>query len=72
IFASLDPVALDQACVDAVNAAPAINGTALTDRNYGGTGEKFGHIHPDTDWSAGLDHAVRLGIGNRKYDLVKV
>ena len=33
---------------------------------------KVRHIHPDTDWSAGLDHAVRLGIGNRKYDLVKV
>ena len=72
IFASADPVALDQACVDAVNAAPAINGTALTDKNYGGSGEKFGHIHPDTDWSAGLDHAAKLGLGSRKYELVKV
>jgi len=72
IFASADPVALDQACVDAVNAAPAIAGTALTDRAYGGVGEKFGHIHPDTDWSFGLDHAVRLGLGSREYELVKV
>jgi uncharacterized Fe-S center protein len=72
IFASSDPVALDQACVDAVNAAPAINGTALTDKHYSGSGEKFGHIHPDTDWSAGLDHAERLGLGTRKYKLTKV
>ncbi len=72
IFASADPVALDQACVDAVNAAPPIGGTALTDREYSGSGEKFGHIHPDTDWSAGLDHAARLGIGTRTYELKKV
>jgi uncharacterized Fe-S center protein len=72
IFASQDPVALDQACVDAVNAAPAIAGTVLTDKKYGGTGEKFGHVHPDTDWAAGLDHAVKIGLGNRKYDLIKV
>jgi len=72
IFASADPVALDQACVDAVNAAPAISGTVLTDKKYSGTGEKFGHVHPDTDWSFGLDHAAKLGLGTRKYSLVKV
>ena len=72
IFASSDPVALDQACVDAVNAAPPINGTALTDKKYSGTGEKFTHIHPDTDWSCGLDHAVKMGLGSRKYELIKV
>ena len=71
IFASTDPVALDQACVDAVNTAPAIAGTVLTDRRYSGTGEKFGHIHPDSDWSATLDHAESIGIGTRKYTLVK-
>jgi hypothetical protein len=71
IFASADPVALDQACVDAVNAAPAINGTALTDRQYGGSGEKFGHIHPDADWSHGLNHAEWLGLGSRKYELIQ-
>jgi Uncharacterized Fe-S center protein len=71
IFASTDPVALDQACVDAVNAAPAINGTVLTDKKYIGSGEKFMHVHPDTDWSCGLDHAEKLGLGTRKYKLIK-
>lgn len=72
IFASPDPVALDQACVDAVNEAPALRGTSLTDKAYAGTGEKFGHIHPDTDWSATLDHCVRMGLGSRRYELLKV
>lgn len=72
IFASADPVALDQACVDAVNAAPAIGGTALTDKKYSGSGEKFGHIHPDTDWAAGLEHASWIGLGTRAYKLIKV
>jgi hypothetical protein len=72
VFASLDPVALDQACIDAVNAAPHLHATALSDAKYSGTGEKFGHIHPDTDWAATLDHAERMGIGTRLYDLVKV
>jgi uncharacterized Fe-S center protein len=71
IFASADPVALDQACVDAVNSAPAVSGSALSDRKYPGSGEKFGHLHPDTDWSAGLDHAERIGLGTRRYRLVK-
>lgn len=72
IFASADPVALDQACIDAVNAAPALNGTALTDKKYSGTGEKFGHIHPDVDWAFGLEHAQAIGMGSRKFKLVKV
>lgn len=72
IFASADPVALDQACVDAVNAAPAIQGTVLTDKGYSGSGEKFGHVHPDTDWAATLDHAAKLGLGTREYELIKV
>ena len=58
--------------MDAVNAAPAIAGTVLTDKHYPGSGEKFGHIHPDTDWAFGLDHAEKLGLGTRKYELVKV
>ncbi len=72
IFASADPVALDEACVAAVNAAPAINGSILTDRKYPGSGEKFGHIHPDSDWASGQAHGEKIGLGSRAYDLVKV
>ena len=72
IFASADPVALDQACVDAVNSAAPLSGTVLTDKKYKGTGEKFGHVHPDSDWATGLDHAEQIGLGSRKYKLIKI
>lgn len=29
-------------------------------------------MHPDTDWEAGLEHAVKIGIGSRDYDLINV
>ena len=97
MFASFDPVALDQACVDAANKQPVIQGSkadpqvkeasasdhmdgarAIPEQAYsehaaGDDGhDVFGMVHPDTDWAAGLDHAVKLGIGTREYELVVV
>ena len=97
MFASFDPVALDQACVDAANKQPVIQGSkadpqvkeasasdhmdgarAIPERAYsehaaGDDGhDVFRMVHPDTDWAAGLDHAVKLGIGTREYELVVV
>ena len=34
MFASFDPVALDVACADAVNAMPVIQGSVLTDSDH--------------------------------------
>lgn len=97
MFASFDPVALDQACVDAANRQPVIQGSladpqakgasasdhmegarAIPEQAYaehavGDDGrDVFKMVHPDTDWAAGLDHAVKLGIGTREYELVVV
>ena len=97
MFASFDPVALDQACVDAANKQPVILGSkadpqvkeasasdhmdgarAIPEQAYsehaaGDDGhDVFRMVHPDTDWAAGLDHAVKLGIGTREYELVVV
>ena len=71
MFASFDPVALDMACVDAVNAQPPLRDTAADagdchDHDY------FHRIHPDTDWMSCLDHAEKLGLGTREYELVKI
>lgn len=73
MFASFDPIALDQACVDAVNAQPIIPGS-LAD---GAPDPEDGHdvfraIHPDTNWEAGLIHGEKLGLGTRKYEIVRV
>ncbi|HWT73603.1 MAG TPA: DUF362 domain-containing protein [Mobilitalea sp.] len=58
ILASLDPVALDQACVDLVNAAP--DGADLVERMESRNGP---HI---------LDYAAQIGLGSQKYKLVSI
>ena len=71
MFASFDPVALDMACVDAVNAQPPLRGSAAADGDHDDH-DHFHRIHPDTDWEACLAHAEKLGLGSREYELVKI
>ena len=58
IFASLDPVALDQACVDAVYSSPDSGKAALIERMESRNG-----IHT-------VEAAQALGLGSREYELV--
>lgn len=71
MFASFDPVALDQACVDAVNAMPVNPASQLGERSCG-CGDHFHTMHPDTNWPAALEHGEKLGLGTREYELVKI
>jgi uncharacterized Fe-S center protein len=71
IAASMDPVALDQACVDLVNKAVANQGSILGDVHFE-DGDKFGHVHPDTNWESQVAHAEEIGLGRRSYKLVTV
>ena len=69
MFASFDPVALDMACADAVNAQPPLPGAAAA----GDCGhDHFHHLHPETDWMSCLEHAEKLGMGTREYELIKI
>ena len=34
--------------------------------------DKFRLTHPSTDWQSGLDHAEKIGVGTRSYELVTV
>lgn len=73
IAASFDPVALDKACVDLVNSAPAIRESRLFDNNSFNQGEdKFGHVHPDVHWKDCLKHAEEIHLGTREYELIEV
>lgn len=79
IFASFDPVALDKACIDAVNAAPIISTSILAERQAEkhGEGECCGHdhfttIHPNTDWRDQIAHAEKIGLGSSEYELITV
>lgn len=60
IFASVDPVALDQACVDAVYASPDPGKTALIERMESRNG-----IHT-------VEAAAALNLGSRAYELISI
>ena len=72
MFASFDPVALDQACADAVLAQPVLSNSVLTDEGCACGGDHFRDVHPDTEWQVCLEHAEKIGIGTRSYELVKI
>ena len=73
MFASFDPVALDQACVDKANAQPLVPGSVAGKAAEHHHDEDVFHlVHPDTDWEAGLIHAERIGLGTRNYELTEV
>ncbi len=71
MFASFDPVALDMACVDAVNAQPVIRGSAA-DAGDHCDHDHFHRMHPETSWMSCLEHGEKLGIGTREYELIKI
>jgi uncharacterized Fe-S center protein len=70
MFASFDPVALDKACIDAVNAAPVISTILPGDKHS--PGDHFTHIFPVTDWRSQIDHAEKIGLGSGSYELITV
>jgi len=71
ILASLDPVAIDQASVDLVNAAPG-NPLSSLEKALEPGQDKFRALFPDIDWAHQLDYAEKLGLGTREYTLVRL
>ena len=71
MFASFDPVALDMACVDAVNSQPVLAGSFLAEQDHH-SHDHFINTHPDTNWETCIDHAVKLGLGNKEYNLITI
>lgn len=71
MFASFDPVALDLACAQAVNRQPALPGSLL-EKSGETRHDHFTDMHPTTDWNVLIEHAAKLGLGNRNYELIKI
>lgn len=71
MMASYDLVALDQACVDKVNAQPPMPGSMLDEKEEK-SWDHFHDISPDTDWEAALKRAEEMGLGSRSYEIVEV
>lgn len=75
MFVSTDPLALDQACVDACLAATPMPGSQLYDRmhakDFCDKHDHFRNSTPESEWKSCLEHAAKIGLGNREYDLIK-
>lgn len=76
IFASLDPVALDQACVDAcLHAIPMPNSQLsdnLADPHWHHHHDNFLDSNPNVRWKETLEHAEKIGLGTREYELIQM
>ncbi len=76
MFASTDPLALDQACVDACLAAEPLRnsvlGDHLHDEHFHPHHDHFKNTTPESEWETQLTHAEKIGLGTRRYELVFV
>ena len=76
MFASFDPVALDQACADACLKQEPIPGSLLDERmhaeDFVDHHDHFVNTTPESEWESCLEHAEKIGLGTRKYELIKV
>lgn len=76
MFASFDPLALDQACVDACQAAAPMPGSQLADQmaqpGFVDRHDHFTNSTPESEWKTCLAHAEKIGLGSREYELIVV
>ena len=76
MFASLDPLALDQACANACCASTPLPNSQLSDnlKHPGFTDhhDHFTNSTPESEWKSCLEHAAKIGLGSRDYELVVI
>lgn len=76
MFCSFDPLALDQACADACLAATPIRDSQLGDHihaeGFCDHHDHFTNNNPESEWKTCLEHAEKIGIGSREYELIKI
>ena len=70
IAASNDPVALDHACAELVNAAPILPGSALDGVDV--KGDVFTAMHPSTRWRDAIAEGERIKLGTSEYELLSL
>ncbi len=71
IAASVDPVALDKACVDMVNKQPGMKDSALKN-NFKPGQDKFRGLYKKVDWSVQLTYGEKIGLGQTRYNLIEL
>jgi uncharacterized Fe-S center protein len=71
IVASTDIVAVDQACMDLLNAQPALASSCIKDSPFASY-DKVKAVYPHIDWQHQLAYAEEVGLGSRSYELIKL
>ena len=71
MFASFDPVALDLACADAVNAQPAMPNSKLGKMAPSDL-DNLTRDFPHTSWRSQIEHGKKIGLGEDSYELVTI
>ncbi|MCI8503173.1 MAG: DUF362 domain-containing protein [Dorea sp.] len=76
MFASFDPLALDQACVDACLKAEPLPNSQLTDNmkqeGFCDHHDHFENTTVNSEYKTCLAHAEKIGLGSREYEIVTV
>ncbi len=76
MFASFDPLALEQACVDACLKAKPLPGSQLAENlaklDFVDRHDHFSNSTPESEWRTCLEHAAKIGLGSREYELIVV
>ena len=76
MFCSFDPLALDQACVDACLRQQPLPGSQLYDNmhkeGFCDHHDHFENSTPDSEYKTCLAHAEKIGIGSREYELIEM
>ena len=71
MFASFDPVAIDLAAADAVNAMPANPRSALSEAECR-CHDHFINVHPNTNCRVQIEHGEEIGLGSSEYELIRI
>ena len=76
MFASFDPLALDQACVDACLKSDPLPNSQLMEQmqspDFHDHHDHFENTTPDSEYKTCLDHGQKIGLGNREYELIRM
>ena len=76
MFCSFDPLALDQACVDACLRQQPLPGSQLYDNmhkeGFCDHHDHFENSTPESEYKTCLEHAEKIGIGSREYELIEM
>ena len=74
MFASFDPLALDQACVDACLKQEPLPNSQLSDNmhseHFCDHHDHFVNSTPESEYKTCLEHAEKIGLGSREYELI--